>query len=159
MQTRLTLALTLFLAGGMVFAGDIVPKGAPRPDLTADELARVLSVTSPTSDFSHPENFETNPAGKGTTRFSVNANAFSHFLDNLSFEQEEQFKLGNALFRKIWVSSPQLHAGLGRARAIVQCAWLSVMSYQGWARSSAIRGAGRKRLDVPAPFRAAVRAG
>ena len=102
MQIRLTLALIAVLAGGVVFAQDL----DTRTDIAGDDLARVRAVTAPATDFSHPENFETNPAGKGTTRFSPNQDSFSHFLDNLSFEQEEQFKLGNALFRKIWVSSP-----------------------------------------------------
>ncbi|WP_244465950.1 di-heme oxidoredictase family protein [Devosia soli] len=98
-----------------------------RTDLSAEDLARVRAVTAPATDFAKAEQFETNPAGKGTTRFSVNQDSFSHFLDNLSFEQEEQFKLGNALFRKIWVSSPsstQASDGLGplfNARGCQSC--------------------------------------
>ena len=123
MQVRFTLALIALLGGGMVFAQDL----GVRTDVTGQDLARVRAVTTPTTDFSKPETFETNPAGKGTTRFSVNQDSFSHFLDNLSFEQEEQFKLGNALFRKIWVSSPsstQASDGLGplfNARGCQSC--------------------------------------
>ncbi|HTO27804.1 MAG TPA: di-heme oxidoredictase family protein [Devosia sp.] len=107
----------------MAFAQD----KAVRADLTPGDLARVAAVTAPTSDFSKPENFEGKPAGAGTTTFAPNADSFSHFLDNLSFEQEEQFKLGNALFRKIWVSSPsstQASDGLGplfNARGCQSC--------------------------------------
>ena len=123
MQIRLTLALIALLAGGMVFAQDY----GVRTDVTGDALARVRAATAPTTDFTKPENFETNPAGKATTRFSVNQDSFSHFQDNLTFEQEEQFKLGNALFRKIWVSSPsstQASDGLGplfNARGCQSC--------------------------------------
>lgn len=123
MHLRLTLALIAVLAGGLVFADEY----GTRPDLGSEDLARVRSVTAATTDFTAPEKFETNPAGAGTTRFSVNQDAFSHFLDNLSFEQEEQFKLGNALFRKIWVSSPsstQASDGLGplfNARGCQSC--------------------------------------
>jgi CxxC motif-containing protein (DUF1111 family) len=123
MQLRFTIMLIVLLSGGMVFAEDL----GMRTDVNGDDLARVRSVTAPTTDFSKPENFETNPAGKGTTRFSVNQDSFSHFLDNLSFEQEEKFKLGNALFRKIWVSSPsstQASDGLGplfNARGCQSC--------------------------------------
>lgn len=123
MKTALTLALVALLAGGLVFAQD----GALRGDLTAEDLARVRAVTAPATDFSRAENFESKPAGAGTTTFAANANAFSHFQDNLSFEQEEQFKLGNALFRKIWVSSPsstQASDGLGplfNARGCQSC--------------------------------------
>lgn len=123
MQIRLTLALIALLGDGMVFAQDF----GVRTDVTGADLARVRTVTTPTTDFSKPETFETNPAGKGTTRFSVNQDSFSHLLDNLNFEQEEQFKLGNALFRKIWVSSPsstQASDGLGplfNARGCQSC--------------------------------------
>ena len=123
MKTRLTLILVALLAGGLAVAQD----GAVRSDLTAEDLARVLIVTAPTTDFSRAENFEGKPAGKGTTTFAANADSFSHFLDNLSFSQEEQFKLGNALFRKIWVSSPsstQASDGLGplfNARGCQSC--------------------------------------
>ena len=123
MKTRLTLILVALLAGGLAFAQD----GAVRGDLTPEDLARVRAVTAPTADFSRAENFEGKPAGAGTTTFAANADSFSHFLDNLSFEQEEQFKLGNALFRKIWVSSPsstQASDGLGplfNARGCQSC--------------------------------------
>ncbi|MCR6672318.1 di-heme oxidoredictase family protein [Devosia ginsengisoli] len=123
MQLRLTLILVALLAGGLAVAQD----GAVRGDLTAEDLARVRAVTAPTTDFSRAENFEGKPAGAGTTTFAANADSFSHFLDNLSFEQEEQFKLGNALFRKIWVSSPsstQASDGLGplfNARGCQSC--------------------------------------
>lgn len=123
MKTRLTVALVILLAGGLAFAQD----GAVRSDLTPEDLARVRAVTTPTTDFSRAENFEAKPAGAGTTTFAPNADSFSHFLANLSFEQEEQFKLGNALFRKIWVSSPsstQASDGLGplfNARGCQSC--------------------------------------
>lgn len=123
MKTRLTLALIAVLASGLAFAQDKAVRG----DLTAEDLARVQDVTAPTTDFSKPENFESKPAGKGTTDKAVNADSFSHFLNNLTFEQEEQFKLGNALFRKIWVSSPsstQASDGLGplfNARGCQSC--------------------------------------
>jgi len=123
MKTHLTIALVALLVGGLAFAQD----GAVRGDLTPEDLARVIAVTRPAADFSKPEASENRPAGKGTTQFVPNANSFSHFLDNLSFEQEEQFKLGNALFRKIWVSSPsstQASDGLGplfNARGCQSC--------------------------------------
>src|SRR5215217_6449014 len=123
MKTALTIALVVLLAGGLAFAQD----KAARSDLTPEDMARVVAVTRPTTDFSKPEGSENKPAGKGTTTFDVNADSFSHFLDNLSFEQEEQFKLGNALFRKIWVSSPsstQASDGLGplfNARGCQSC--------------------------------------
>ncbi|KKB84248.1 thiol oxidoreductase [Devosia limi DSM 17137] len=124
MHARLTIALVALLASGLAFAE--TGTGA-RTDLTQKDLARVQAVTAPTRDFSKPESFEAKSAGAGTTTKIVNADAFSHFMANLSFEQEESFKLGNALFRKLWVSSPsstQASDGLGplfNARACQSC--------------------------------------
>ncbi|MGV8856548.1 MAG: di-heme oxidoredictase family protein [Devosia sp.] len=123
MKTRLTLALVVLLAGGLAFAQE----GGMRSDLTPEDRARVARVTAPTTDFSRAENFEGRPAGKGTTSFAPSIDSFSHFLANLSFAQEEQFKLGDALFKKIWVSSPsstQASDGLGplfNARGCQSC--------------------------------------
>jgi CxxC motif-containing protein (DUF1111 family) len=47
------------------------------------------------------------PGGTATSRGSVdNRNAFSHSSGNLTFKQQFDFKLGNAIFRKLWVSAP-----------------------------------------------------
>lgn len=63
-------------------------------------------VVRPTTDFSKPERFEALPAGGATSRKRVNADAFSHSSANMSFERELTFKIGNALFRRPWVSAP-----------------------------------------------------
>ncbi len=84
-------------------------------------------VTQPTGDFSTAERFETMQGGAATSKAIVNGDAFSHFSTNLTFAEEEEFKLGNALFRKLWVSSPsstQASDGLGplfNARACQSC--------------------------------------
>lgn len=124
MQKRLTFLLVFVLAGSLALAQD---GPAQRTDLIPKDLARVQRVTAPTEDFSKPEQFEQNSAGAGTTRKIVNQDAFSFAQANLSFEQEESFKLGNALFRKVWVSSPsstQASDGLGpifNSRACQNC--------------------------------------
>ncbi|PCJ93466.1 MAG: thiol oxidoreductase [Hyphomicrobiales bacterium] len=98
-----------------------------RDDLTAKDIERVTSVTTPTDDFSKPESFEIKQGGAATSTKTVNRNSFSHFSDNLSFAQERDFKLGNGLFRKFWVSSPsstQASDGLGplfNARSCQTC--------------------------------------
>jgi len=87
-----------------------------RADLTPEDLARVEAVTAPTTDFSRPEDYESMQGGAGTSRKRVNADAFSQPSANITFEQQATFKLGNALFRKNWVSSPsstQASDGLG----------------------------------------------
>lgn len=98
-----------------------------RTDLSPKDRKRVASVTRPTKDFCKAENFETMQGGAATTKAIVNGDAFSHFSANLTFAEEEEFKLGNALFRKLWVSSPsstQASDGLGplfNARACQSC--------------------------------------
>ncbi|MCY4309052.1 MAG: hypothetical protein OXC57_12400 [Rhodobacteraceae bacterium] len=73
---------------------------------TEEEIKRINSVASPTSDFSKPEQFETNSAGAATVRAQMDRDAFSQPSKNVSFEAELDFLVGNGLFRKVWVSSP-----------------------------------------------------
>jgi len=50
---------------------------------------------------------ELRPGGSATSRGSIdNTNAFSHGSGNMGFAREFDFKIGNAIFRKLWVSSP-----------------------------------------------------
>src|SRR5690606_6418955 len=83
--------------------------------------------TKPATDFSRPEPFELLPGGAATTKKRVNADIFSQSSANITFEEEATFKLGNALFRKFWVSAPsstQASDGLGplyNARACQNC--------------------------------------
>jgi len=98
-----------------------------RTDLIPEDRKRVEQVTRPTRDFSTPEGFENMSGGATTSTKIPNQDAFSHFAANLTFEEEEFFKLGNALFRKLWVSSPsstQASDGLGplfNARSCQSC--------------------------------------
>jgi CxxC motif-containing protein (DUF1111 family) len=120
------------LSGALCLVPLIATGGNPvfplaRTDLDARDQKRVATVTRPASDFSKPEQFETMAAGAGTSRADVNGDAFSHFSANISFAEEESFKLGNALFTKLWVSAPsstQASDGLGplfNARACQSC--------------------------------------
>ncbi|MDF1871921.1 di-heme oxidoredictase family protein [Vannielia sp.] len=96
----------------------------PRPP---EEAARVATVTAPTTDFTAAEPFEANPGGAASVRRRANADAFSQPSNNISFERELGFKLGNGLFRKLWVSSPSstlASDGLGplyNARSCQRC--------------------------------------
>ena len=105
------LVLCAVLWGGAAFAAD-----APGPDLrdlhlevtprTRGEAARIARVTAPPIDFSTPEAFEDLPGGAATVRARTNADAFSQPSANMAFDRELQFKVGNGLFRKLWVSAP-----------------------------------------------------
>ncbi|MBB6413575.1 di-heme oxidoredictase family protein [Mesorhizobium sangaii] len=99
-------------------AGDLQPAGlaTARTDLNPKDQARVTAITRPTSDFSKPEPFELMQGGAGTSKKDISRDSFSQPSANITFEEEGTFKLGNALFRKNWVSSPsstQASDGLG----------------------------------------------
>ncbi|MBX2848144.1 MAG: c-type cytochrome [Acidiferrobacterales bacterium] len=131
-------ALYLFVLlcfGGMVFAND-------------------AEVIRPTSDFSKAEPYEALPAGALTHQKKLNTNAFSHASANMTFERELDFKIGNAFFRRIWVSSPastNASDGLGplfNARACQRC---HIKDGRGHAPSSADDNAVSMlmRLSIP----------
>ncbi|MGE4219506.1 MAG: di-heme oxidoredictase family protein, partial [Alphaproteobacteria bacterium] len=70
------------------------------------EAARIAAVTRPTDRFDTAEPFELRPAGAATVSAPLTRDAFSLASANMSFERELQFKVGNGLFRKDWVSAP-----------------------------------------------------
>lgn len=126
---RLSLALVLAaFAAGAAAAVDVSddPHLAAVPR-TAPEAARIGKVTAPTEAFDKPEPFEASPGGKATSRRLPDANAFSQSSTGLDFADELDFKVGNGVFRKLWVSAPsstEASDGLGplfNARACQNC--------------------------------------
>lgn len=99
---------------------DIVPR-------TAEETARIAAVIAPTTDFTQPEPFEAMPAGAATVRARNTPDAFSQPSGNMSFEHQLDFRVGNGLFKKVWVSAPastMASDGLGplfNARSCQRC--------------------------------------
>jgi CxxC motif-containing protein (DUF1111 family) len=91
------------------------------------EEARIAAVTRPATDFSKPEKYESRPGGAATVFKSVNRDSFSHPSANMSFDRELDFKVGNGVFRKVWVSAPSSTTssdGLGplfNARSCQRC--------------------------------------
>ncbi|WP_227267824.1 di-heme oxidoreductase family protein [Roseobacter weihaiensis] len=96
----------------------------PRTDA---EIERINRVLQPATDFSAPQRFEELSAGAATVRVTPDNNAFSLPSGNISFEDELEFKVGNGLFKKLWVSSPSstlASDGLGplyNARSCQRC--------------------------------------
>jgi CxxC motif-containing protein (DUF1111 family) len=96
--------------------------------LFASDGAAAVTAPAPAPDFSKLEDGEEKPGGAATSRGSVdNANAFSNSSGNLDFKRELDFKVGNAMFRKNWVSAPsstESSDGLGplfNSRACQNC--------------------------------------
>lgn len=130
-KTNLTLAAAVAAASPLA-ALDLANQYADEPHLaplprTQSEQDRISAVTAPTLDFTTSEQFENLPAGAATVRARTDDEAFSQHSANISFEQELEFKLGNGLFKKIWVFSPAstlASDGLGplyNARACQRC--------------------------------------
>ena len=126
---RIGAAVGALLIAGAAHAGMAETRGldTSRQDLTPKDRARVEAITRPTTDFSKAEDFEPMQGGAGTSRKRINQDAFSQSSANITFEEEGTFKLGNGIFRKLWVSSPsstQASDGLGplfNARACQSC--------------------------------------
>ncbi|WP_350333230.1 di-heme oxidoredictase family protein [Coralliovum pocilloporae] len=117
--------LGLFLCVGVPLAN--AETELTRSDLSETDQKRVEAVTRPATDFSEAEPFERMQAGATTSRRKADRDAFSHPSANISFEQQQDFLVGNGLFKKIWVSSPsstQASDGLGplyNARSCQRC--------------------------------------
>lgn len=72
---------------------------ASRSARRSSDAVKVLPATLETG--------EENPGGAATTRRSlVNREAFSQPSQGIGFEGEANFRIGNAIFRRLWVSAP-----------------------------------------------------
>ncbi|WP_298838669.1 di-heme oxidoredictase family protein [uncultured Roseobacter sp.] len=111
----------------MVFAGALDEPHLNILPRTQHEAARIPAVTKLADNFDQAQPFEAMSAGAATVRSVSDANAFSQPSGNISFENELNFKVGNGLFRKLWVSSPSstlASDGLGplyNARSCQRC--------------------------------------
>ncbi|HMA16063.1 MAG: di-heme oxidoredictase family protein [Bacteroidota bacterium] len=107
----------------LVVTGPAASAAGPTPE----ERARIEAVIAPTTDFSRAEPFEALPGGATTSQQSINTNSFSHSSANMSFKRELDFKIGNGLFRRLWVTAPSSTTsadGLGplfNARSCQRC--------------------------------------
>lgn len=94
---------------------------------TSAETSRIESVTAQTTTFEDAEKYEQNSAGATTVRARLDRDAFSQSSANLRFEDQLDFKVGNGLFRKLWVAAPastRASDGLGplyNARSCQRC--------------------------------------
>ena len=97
-----------------------------RTDLSKEELKKVNNVLKLTTNFNKAERSEALSGGAGTVD-KVGRNAYSHHLTTLSFEDRQNFLIGNGLFRKLWIAAPASTIssdGLGplyNARACQSC--------------------------------------
>lgn len=130
--TRLgAIALTGLLSSPVIHSNaselaTVTPTGSLPTSLWSDN-DRVRDVLQPTTDFSTAEKFELLQGGAGSSKKSADRNAYSQHTQTLDFEGLQNFKIGNALFNKLWVSSPSstlASDGIGpfyNARACQSC--------------------------------------
>lgn len=123
----LSLVFAAFLAGTAAWAGPLDEPHLSIVPRTEDEAARVADATKTATAFDAAQKYEAMSAGAATVRVKPDANAFSLASGNITFEDDLDFKVGNGLFRKLWVSSPSstlASDGLGplfNARSCQRC--------------------------------------
>jgi CxxC motif-containing protein (DUF1111 family) len=77
----------------------------PPAPAAADPTDRAVLLAPPTG-FSAPELGEEAPGGAATSRHAATRNAFSHPSATLGFAQQLDFRVGDGIFRKLWISAP-----------------------------------------------------
>ena len=97
-----------------------------RSDLNSEDYNKVRKVLRLTTDFTKAERSEALTGGAGTVD-KIGKNSYSHHFTTLTFEDRQNFLIGNGLFRKLWVAAPSSTIssdGLGpiyNARACQSC--------------------------------------
>src|SRR3990170_6871970 len=95
------------LAGAVLFGAALPLLAGALQTYGAGADAATQSALAPTADFTKLEDGEEKPGGGATSRGSTDtANAFSLSSGNMDFKRELDFKVGNGIFRKNWVSAP-----------------------------------------------------
>lgn len=124
------LAATASVAASVAAAGELeldLDLHLNPTERTPAEVARIAAITQPTEDFSRVEPFEANQAGAATAPASTDPKLFKRASANMDFDRRMDFLLGEALFEKLWVSSPastKASDGLGplyNARSCARC--------------------------------------
>jgi len=95
--------LVVCLTAGTAFADGPLPH---RDDLSAKDRKKVANVLKLPADFLKAEPFEAMQGGAGTSTRRPSRDAFSQFNGNITFEEEQTFKIGNGIFKKLWTSAP-----------------------------------------------------
>lgn len=101
-------------------AADVIPR-------TPDEAARVRAVTALPADPGAPQPFESLPGGAATSLAHITRDVLSQPSANMGFAGQLEFKVGDGIFKKNWVSAPSSTTasdGLGplyNARACQLC--------------------------------------
>ena len=97
--------LVAVAAGLALLAGALDAQAPDAPAPTGEPLDRATLLAQVT-EFTAPEADEDLPGGAATSRHAATRNAFSHPSATLTFAQQLDFRVGDGIFRKLWVSAP-----------------------------------------------------
>jgi len=120
-------ALRYLASLGICAALFSVPLAMQSWQAAATQPRHLQAITEPATGFSEPEKYEAMAGGAGTFTGRPNHNAFSQPASNIGFDGRARFNIGNAIFRRSWVSAPastKSTDGLGplfNARACQHC--------------------------------------
>ncbi|MGH1357027.1 MAG: di-heme oxidoredictase family protein, partial [Thalassovita sp.] len=102
---RRSVLLQRALAGAFVVFAALAPPGlAADSERTAAETARIAEAMRILPN--QLNQFEANPGGKTTVRGDLGAKALSLVIPDLPAAEKLEFAMGQAMFEKLWVSSP-----------------------------------------------------
>jgi CxxC motif-containing protein (DUF1111 family) len=89
---------------GLSILAGVLGAAGPEPP-PPEGVGRPALLASP-RDFEAFETGENMPGGAATSRHAINRSAFSHPSSTLTFAQQLDFRVGDGIFRKLWVSAP-----------------------------------------------------
>ncbi len=124
---KLFATISFFIAGTGLIAQELSDPHLSVLPRTENEATRIRIVLDEIMQSDGVHRFETMQAGATTTRARKDNEAFSQPSANISFEDQLNFRLGDGLFKKLWVSSPSstlASDGLGplfNARSCQRC--------------------------------------
>jgi CxxC motif-containing protein (DUF1111 family) len=96
-----------WVAGAIVLGGILPLLAGALATYGEDVKSAAASLLAPPANFTELEPGEDKPGGGATSRGSTStANAFSFSSGNMNFRRELDFKIGNSIFRRNWVSAP-----------------------------------------------------
>ncbi len=126
-KSRTVCIIVSALIGSAASAGPFDEPHLKTVPRTGAELDRIKAAVALPESFDAPQRYEARSAGAATVRARTDSDAFSQPSDNISFEGELDFRVGDGLFRKLWVSAPSstlASDGLGplfNARSCQRC--------------------------------------
>lgn len=104
MKAKIILSLLALGCPSWATAANVIPDHLKPLPLTTEQQVKIEALLRVDPNSIDP--YEHRPGGRTTVTRLNTSDAFSLNLANLSFEEQGLFKVGNGLFKKLWVSAP-----------------------------------------------------